>query len=513
MLFPALGDPTDRLALRFGERTLTYAQLRGAAAPWPARGRRRARGVWAVDGPETAVAVVGALLAGVPIVPINPKAGERELEHILADSAPETVLCAPGVELPAALAARPRVDVDLDARAAATCRPSRRRRRPRSSSTRPARPGRRRAPCCRGARSPPTSTRSPTRGSGPATTSSPTRCRSSTSTGWSSASLGPLRRGGGDAPPRPLLRRGGVAAALRDGATMLFGVPTMYHRLAADAEEDAAIAERAARRRACSCPARPRCPAADHERIERLSGQRIVERYGMTETLMNTASAPTASAGRATSGRRWPASRSACSTTTGDAIDAADDETIGEIARPRAEPLPRVPQPPRRHRRGDAATAGSHRRPRHARARRLHPHRRPPRHRPDQERRLQDRRRRDRGRAARAPRRARGGGHRRARPGPRRADRRLGRPEPKAPSPTSRRAGRPRRRAAHAAQAPARRAPARRAAAQRDGQGPEGSGSAHEARRSDGVRVALAAAALAAPAGAARAPSTCASAR
>ena len=30
--------------------------------------------------------MVGALAAGVPIVPINPKSGERELEHILSDS-------------------------------------------------------------------------------------------------------------------------------------------------------------------------------------------------------------------------------------------------------------------------------------------------------------------------------------------------------------------------------------------------------------------------------------------
>ena len=36
--------------------------------------------------------MVGALAAGVPIVPINPKAGTRELEHILSDSAPEVLL-------------------------------------------------------------------------------------------------------------------------------------------------------------------------------------------------------------------------------------------------------------------------------------------------------------------------------------------------------------------------------------------------------------------------------------
>ena len=57
-------------------------------------------------------------------------------------------------------------------------------------------------------------------------------------------------------------------------------------------------------------------PAADHERIERLSGQRIVERYGMTETLMNTSVRADGDRRPGTSGRRWRASSSACSTTT-----------------------------------------------------------------------------------------------------------------------------------------------------------------------------------------------------
>ena len=78
-------------------------------------GRERVA-AWAVNEPEIAVAVIGALLAGVPITPINPKAGERELAHILADSDPELLLCPPGTDVPAAAAARERVDVDLGAR-------------------------------------------------------------------------------------------------------------------------------------------------------------------------------------------------------------------------------------------------------------------------------------------------------------------------------------------------------------------------------------------------------------
>src|ERR687887_2801146 len=58
----------------------------------------------------------GALEAGGPFTPINPKAGERELEHIVSDSAPELVLAATGAELPPALGAVRRVDVDVAAR-------------------------------------------------------------------------------------------------------------------------------------------------------------------------------------------------------------------------------------------------------------------------------------------------------------------------------------------------------------------------------------------------------------
>jgi malonyl-CoA/methylmalonyl-CoA synthetase len=68
---------------------------------------------------------------------------------------------------------------------------------------------------------------------------------------------------------------------------MLFGVPTMYHRLAAAAEQDPEVAAALRAARLLVSGSAP-LPAADHDRIERASGQRIVERYGMTETLMIT---------------------------------------------------------------------------------------------------------------------------------------------------------------------------------------------------------------------------------
>src|SRR3954471_7125575 len=114
MLFPLLDDAGDRLALRFPDRELSYAQLRGAAlrVAGQVAGAKRV-GVCGVNAPETCVAVLGALLAGVPAGPINPKAGERELGHILGDSDPAAILVARGVQV---ATDRRLIGVALDAR-------------------------------------------------------------------------------------------------------------------------------------------------------------------------------------------------------------------------------------------------------------------------------------------------------------------------------------------------------------------------------------------------------------
>src|SRR5215213_7470043 len=93
VLFPALVSPPERPALRLGDRELDYAALRGAAARVAAgiAGSERVA-VWAEPRLETAVGVVGALLAGVPAVPVNPKSGERHLPHVPRDNPPHAVL-------------------------------------------------------------------------------------------------------------------------------------------------------------------------------------------------------------------------------------------------------------------------------------------------------------------------------------------------------------------------------------------------------------------------------------
>lgn len=69
-------------------------------------------------------------------------------------------------------------------------------------------------------------------------------------------------------------------AIARDGATLFFGVPTFYHRLI-----DAPRVGELSRLRLCVSGSAP-LPADLHRRFEAVTGQRILERYGMTETAM-----------------------------------------------------------------------------------------------------------------------------------------------------------------------------------------------------------------------------------
>ncbi len=69
-------------------------------------------------------------------------------------------------------------------------------------------------------------------------------------------------------------------AVAEDGATLFFGVPTMYHRLAASGRAGAL-----GRLRLCVSGSAPLAPAL-HRQIADASGQAVLERYGMTETSM-----------------------------------------------------------------------------------------------------------------------------------------------------------------------------------------------------------------------------------
>ncbi|MFF0585723.1 acyl-CoA synthetase [Streptomyces sp. NPDC003781] len=333
-LFPALspapaGAPADRPALRFGERSLTYAELAAAAGATAGRVGGAGRvAVWATPAMETAVAVVAALLAGVAAVPLNPKSGDKELAHILSDSAPSLVLAPPGAELPAALGALERVDVDVTARAGVP--------EDRAADGDPAL-----VVYTSGTTGPPKGAVIPRRAL--ATT------LDALADAWQWTGddvlvqglplfhvhglvlgiLGPLRRGGS---VRHLGRFSteGAARELNDGATMLFGVPTMYHRIAEALPGDPELAKALAGARLLVSGSAA-LPVHDHERIAAATGRRVIERYGMTETLMNTSVRADGEPRAGTVGVPLPGVELRLVEEDGTPIAALDGESVGEI--------------------------------------------------------------------------------------------------------------------------------------------------------------------------------------
>ncbi|MFI5976945.1 acyl-CoA synthetase [Streptomyces sp. NPDC051452] len=329
-LFPALTDgPGDRIALRFGERSATYAGLAGAAGALAARLRGVPRvAVWATPELETAVAVTGALVAGVAAVPLNPRSGERELTHILSDSAPSLVLVAPGTELPPVFAGLEEIVVDASASGPLP--------RERAADGDPAL-----VVYTSGTTGPPKGAVLPRRAL------AATLDALADAWQWSGEDvlvhglplfhvhglvlgvLGPLRRGGS---VRHLGRFSpeGVARELNAGATMLFGVPTMYHRLAEALPEDPELAKALGRARLLVSGSAA-LPVHDHERIAAATGRRVIERYGMTETLMNTSVRADGQARAGTVGVPLPGVELRLVEEDGTRITAHDGESVGEI--------------------------------------------------------------------------------------------------------------------------------------------------------------------------------------
>jgi malonyl-CoA/methylmalonyl-CoA synthetase len=328
-LLRALSEPSDREAIRFGERALDYRRLRGVTAHLARRLEGVSRvAIWAEPTLETCAAVVGALAAGVPIVPINPKSGERELGHIVSDSAPSLVLASPGTELPEALQALPRLDVDLQT----------------DDAPLPAEPG---------PESPAlviytSGTTGPPKG-----VVLPRRAITSTLDAladvweWTERDvlahglplfhvhglvlgvLGPLQHGSA------LHHLGSfsteaAAAELAGSATMLFGVPTMYHRLADAAEQEPSVASALAEARLLVSGSAA-LSTTDHERIERASGQRVVERYGMTETLISCSVRADGDRRLGTVGPPLPRVEIRLVDDHGETIEVSDGETVGEL--------------------------------------------------------------------------------------------------------------------------------------------------------------------------------------
>jgi fatty acid CoA ligase FadD36 len=247
-------------AVTVAGRSMSREALLGAAGAVARRiAGAPAVAVEAVASPETVVAVVGGLLAGVPVVPVPPDAGPAERDHIVGDSG-----------------AQPLPPVDLAERADLT-----------------------------GAEPDPGGTALILYTSG--TTGAPkgvliprraiAACLDALAEAWEWTEQDTLVHG------LPLFHVHGlvlgVLGALRHGSrlvhtgrptpqayaaaggTLYFGVPTVWGRVA----EDPAAARALSGARLLVSGSAP-LPAPVFRDLEALTGQRPVERYGMTETLI-----------------------------------------------------------------------------------------------------------------------------------------------------------------------------------------------------------------------------------
>ena len=329
-LFPALLDPPEHEVLRFENDSLSYEQLRTGAAQIAGRvaGAKRVA-LWATPQAQTCIGLMGILAAGVAAIPLNPKAGESELQHIVSDSTPNLVVARKGAELPPSLAGLERLPVEQGG----------------SKGDLPSEP----------------ESESPALVVYTSGTTGPPKgvvlSRRAVSSNldalaevwnWSSDDvlvhglplfhvhglvlgvLGSLRLGGslhhvGRFSPEAVCR------ALAQGGTMLFGVPTMYHRLAGALESGSSLAAPVRSARLLVSGSAP-LATREHDRIERATGQRIVERYGLTETLMNCSVRASGDRRPGYVGPPLPGIELRLIDDGGSTLDVHDDETIGEVA-------------------------------------------------------------------------------------------------------------------------------------------------------------------------------------
>ena len=288
-LFPWLGAPSDRPALRVGDRVLSRRELAAACANHVAMlGAHGAApgdriGVWTQPALETLVALVAHAAAGYISVPLDPKLGASELGHVLGDAAPRVCV---GADV-SAVGARATTLATLVALGPASPIA------PRAIAGAPAL-----ILYTSGTTGPPKGALITDRNI------ASNLDMLADAWAWTEADIvvhalpmfhvhglvlglfGSLRRGG-MVRWLPRFTPEDLAAALREHEhAVLFAVPTMYHRLCEAAAAAPAIAEALRGARMLVSGSAP-LSVREHGWLEQLTGQRVIERYGLTETHIN----------------------------------------------------------------------------------------------------------------------------------------------------------------------------------------------------------------------------------
>jgi fatty acid CoA ligase FadD36 len=321
------GSVSDRAAaVTVAGRSIDLGGLAGAAAAVAARiSAAPAVAIEATPTLETVVAVLGGLLAGVPVVPMAADAGPRERAHVLRDCAAPILLTGPGVQV-----------------------------------DRPVHPGVEVIPVHVEERAAPPGQAGPDAGR-PAlilytsgTTGPPKGVMLSAAAvaadldalaqvwAWTADDvlvhglplfhvhglvlgvLGALRAGSRlvhTGRPTP----GAYAAAIGDGGSLYFGVPTVWSRVAADP-----VAAEVLRRARLLVSGSASLPAPVFDRLARSAGQGPIERYGMTETLITLSARSDGERRAGWVGRPLPGVDARLVDEHRQAV-AADGETVGEL--------------------------------------------------------------------------------------------------------------------------------------------------------------------------------------
>ncbi len=336
-LFPSVEDGLARTALRVGDETVDYAGIRTACALFRQAleeagiGPRDRVAIWAHPELDGMLGLIASVTAGVTTIPLNPALGEKELGHILGDAKPRAIF-----------------------------------------STQPARDrGRTPGVPVHGFSSPNQSLvahrgelRSPdepllvlyTSGTTGAPKGAVLSARNIAATldglklawalderdtivhalplfhahGLVFGLFGALRVGA-CLHYLPKFAPEAVAAALAQTRGVLYAVPTMYHRLVEAAERDRQVRQGLAAARLLVSGSAA-LPARTHAQLEALTGQRACERYGLSETMVNTAVGHDRERRAGYVGEPLPGVEVKLVDEQRRALSVRDDATFGEIA-------------------------------------------------------------------------------------------------------------------------------------------------------------------------------------